>query len=195
MLSVEQEAKQRFVRLFKREDAPLFKAMAEYYLRAAVVLQKKHVDADRNLRLLARNCQKRLFLGIGIGLLLKAVYLQRGYSINELRSPKAAGAPRFPFTFQQVNASQQSDDKTYMTDRLITNLEDVLQQQVDDNTKRGLRIAKVFRNKEGHVVLPTHNAVDSDYRDIEHALRAIYRQAFNQQLRIRISFRPNEKPM
>jgi hypothetical protein len=78
-------------------------------------------------------------------------------------------------------------------DQLIDKLEDVLQTKVSDDTTRGLRIAKVFRNKEGHTVLPTHARDHSKYRDIERAVSSLYQQAFDPKLNIRISFRQNEQ--
>ena len=192
MPSIEADVKKDFARLFTVQDAALFKEMAECYFRQALFLQKADVKMCERLRLLGRS-QKRLFLGIGTELLLKAIYLKYGYSINELENAKEAGAPKFPFKFQQVGAFKQTADKTFKMDSLITGLGDVLQARVSADTTRGLKIAKVFRNKEGHVILPKHTPRDANYRDIEKALAALYQQAFNQNLNIRVSFRPDEK--
>jgi hypothetical protein len=59
---------------------------------------------------------------------------------------------------------------------------------------QGLRIAKVFRNKEGHSVAPQHKFVSSNYRCIESALAQLYRRAFDERLKVRFSMAPNEKP-
>lgn len=193
MPSIEADVKKDFVLIFTVQDAALFKEMAECYFRQAVFLQKADVKICERLRLLGRNCQKRLFLGIGTELLLKAIYLKYGHSINELENAKEAGAPKFPFNFQQVGAFKQAGDRTFTMACLIDHLGDVVQSRVSADTARGLKIAKVFRNKEGHVILPKHTPRDANYRDIERALGALYQQAFNQDLNIRISFRPNEK--
>ena len=74
MSSIEQEVKQQFARVFTRQDWSLFKRMADYYLRSAVFLRTWDVKPPKDLKLLARNCQKRLFIGIGTELLLKAIY-------------------------------------------------------------------------------------------------------------------------
>ena len=44
----------------------------------------------------------------------------------------------------------------------------------------GLRIAKVFRNKEGHVVVRAHNFDAQEYREIETALVGVYAPGFGQ---------------
>jgi len=60
---------------------------------------------------------------------------------------------------------------------------------------RGLRIAQVFRNKEGHVVTPRHAYVASNYRDIESTLRGLYRVGFGETLEVRFSLGRNEEPL
>jgi hypothetical protein len=59
--------------------------------------------------------------------------------------------------------------------------------------EKGLKIAKVFRNKEGHGVVAEHAFDSSNYRDIEAALVALYSRGFNQTLQVRFSLKPGEK--
>src|SRR5439155_22087716 len=94
--SVEQNVKQTFARLFVENDWTLFKSMSEFYFQSAVFLKKSDVGyVSPNLKLLTRNCLKRLYIGIGAELLLKAIYLKRGFLINKL-DKNQAGAPAFP---------------------------------------------------------------------------------------------------
>jgi hypothetical protein len=127
----------------------------------------------RTLKLLARNAQKRLFIGIGVELLLKAVYLKEGYVINK---PKERYSPlKLPFTRAQATGHQLAPADTYTLENLIGKLQTVLSAlQNDEIVIRGLRIAKVFRNKEGHSVTPAHLFEPSNYKDIE-ALRCLAR--------------------
>lgn len=192
MPTTEEDTKGQFARVFLSSDSKLFKDMAEVYFRQAVFLRTKDLDHVLRRRLLVRNCQKRLFLGVGTELLLKAIYLHGGFSINEF-SRGQNGTPTFPFRFSTVEGFRQESSKTFMLDRLITGLGVVLGQRVSDETERGLKIAKVFRNKEGHVVLPQHTADDSSYRAIESALVDLYRRTFEKELTVRISFRRNER--
>jgi hypothetical protein len=50
-----------------------------------------------------------------------------------------------------------------------------------------------WHKKEGHVVLPAHTFVSSNYRDIEAALVALYSSSFQETLEVRFSVEPNEK--
>ncbi len=150
----------------------------------------------RNLRLLARNIDKRLLIGIGTELLLKAVYLKHGFSVNKL-AKRTTGAPKFPFTFQQVQGIKQAADKTYMLNDLIQKLssESIVSKvgASEKGLEKGLKIAKVFRNKEGHGVVAKHRFDSTNYRDIERALIDMYFRAFNETLQVHFSLEPHEK--
>lgn len=192
MPTVEQEIKQQFARLFVAQDVWLFKRMADYYYERAAFLRNADIQISRRLKLLARNCQKRLFIGIGTELLLKAIYLSRGFSINKIEKGQLGG-PAFPFTFQQVAGIKQSSDQTYMLNELIQKLDQILPPASLQGVTRGLQIAKVFRNKEGHVVLPTHNFDSSNYGDIEVALVTLYSCCFHETLVVQFSVASGEK--
>lgn len=60
--------------------------MADYYLRGATGLRNNDIDIHVSYKLLVRNAQKRLFIGIGCKLLLKAFFLKYGYGINKVQS-------------------------------------------------------------------------------------------------------------
>jgi hypothetical protein len=57
---------------------------------------------------------------------------------------------------------------------------------------KGLNIAKVFRNKEGHVVTRAHDFDRANYRDIQVSLVLLYEQAFQERLAVRFSVEPDE---
>ncbi len=192
MSSIEQTVKQQFARRFVARDSNLFKSMAEFYLRHAVFLRTIDVNIAANLKRLARNSQKRLFIGIGTELLLKAIYLKHGFAINKL-DKNQANAPDFPFTFEQAQRFRLLEDKTYMLDDLINKLQSVPPLRGLSGVSRGLKVAKVFRNKEGHTVLPRHTFVASNYRDIEASLVALYARAFGETLQVRFSVARGEK--
>ena len=191
-MSVEQEVKQQFAKVFVRSDWLLFKRMAEHYLRTAAYVRQSDLRVASDLKLLARNCQKRLYIGIGVELLLKAAYLKHGFSINKLEDRQAA-APQFPHTFAQVAGFSQRDDDTYTLNNMIDGLEPCPPLAALATASRGLRIAKVFRNKEGHVVVRTHSFEESNYRDMEQALVTVFKEAFQEVLNVRISFKHGEK--
>jgi hypothetical protein len=188
----EAEVKAQFARVFVSGDWSRFKRMAEFYLRRAVYLQKRDMDVSQDLQLLARNCVKRLFIGVGMELLVKSVYLHRGFSINMLEPPTQPGVPSVPFTFQQVAGFTQSADRTYKFDVLIPKLAGVLGSGPPGELDKGLKVAKVFRNKEGHGVL-SQKFDRSSYTAVEVTLSELYSRAWGQRLTVRFSLTPHEK--
>jgi hypothetical protein len=191
--TIEQTVKAQFAKVFVEGDWRLFKKMAEFQLRRAVFLRRSDMKLiEEPLRLLARNVDKRLLIGVGTELLLKALYLRHGFSINR-PDKHAQNPPAFPFTFQQIQGIAQTDDKTYMLNDLIEKLSSVPAVGPLGPIERGLRIAKVFRNKEGHGVVKSHHFEPANYRDIEIALVELYSRAFNQRLKVRFSLAPGEK--
>jgi hypothetical protein len=192
MPSVEATVKAQFAKIFVRDDWSLFKRMAEFHLERAAFLRKRDMERmPERWRLLARNSEKRLLIGIGMELLLKAIYLRHGFSINEPERT-AVNPPRFPFTFQQIRGTPQAADRTYMLDRLIQNIPSIPAIGNLGAAETGLKIAKVFRNKEGHGVVAGHRYDASNYRDIESSLVTLYARALNQTLQVRFSLAPGE---
>ncbi|MDP1929572.1 MAG: hypothetical protein Q8K62_13790 [Thiobacillus sp.] len=191
MPSIEQSVKSQFAKVFTVEDWPLFKKMAEANLREAATLLKADMTIASPFKLLARNSRKRLLIGVGIELLLKAVYLKHGYAINKtliINSPL-----NFPFLVKDTNGVQLSEDKTVRLNELIEKLSlVVVPLQNKTSTLNGLRIAKVFRNKEGHGVTCTHVFDPTNYTDIASSLVDLYRDAFGEKLSVRFSLAPGE---
>jgi hypothetical protein len=192
MSSIEQSIKAGYAKLFSASDWSLFKEFADSYLREAAYLKKKDLGVAEKLKLLARNSRKRMLIGIGTELLLKAAYLKNGYAINK---PAAKSTLVFPFTLKSVATAKVklTETETFMLNDLIEHFHQVIQLPHPGVVRKGLRIAKVFRNKEGHVVTSAHTFDQSNYRDIEASLTLIYRVAFGQTLTVRFSVAPNEK--
>ena len=189
MPSIEQSVKAQFAKVFQTSDWQLFKSIAETNLRDAARVKKADMPIESSLRLLARNCRKRLLIGVGVELLLKAIYLKNGYCINK---PQNASTPKFPFRHTHAIGTTLIDDKTFQLNELLQHLSVVLQMQNQDVTLKGLKIAKVFRNKEGHSVTASHTFDPSNYRDIERSLVELYRDAFAEKLSMRFSLAPDE---
>ncbi|MDA2912939.1 hypothetical protein MYX77_03080 [Acidobacteriia bacterium AH_259_A11_L15] len=189
MASIEQSVKSQFAKVFAVSDWSLLKKVAESNLKEAAKLLKRDMPIETTLKLLARNSRKRLLIGVGVELLVKAVYLKHGYMIN--KPPK--GSPlTFPFSAQDAAGVQLVADQTFMLNDLIENLPKVVQLQSKHSTLKGLKIAKVFRNKEGHGVTSAHAFDASNYTDIASSLSALYRDAFGEKLSVRFSMAPNE---
>ncbi len=192
MMSIEQSVKSQFAKVFVVTDWCLFKKVAESNLKEAARLQKRDMLIKSSLKLVARNSRKRLLIGVGVEFLLKAIYLKNGYLIN--RPPKG-NQFKFPFLAQDAGDAQLVADRTFMLNDLIENLPKVVHLRDKKLTLKGLRIAKVFRNKEGHGVTSIHTFDASNYTDIASSLSALYRDAFGAKLTVRFSLAPNEKPI
>lgn len=172
----------------------MFKRFADYYLKKAVHLRKRDISIDDELKLLGRNIQKRLFIGIGCELLLKALYLKNGFNINLVKDKKS-NMKDFPFLLQEIDRNDFYQDNTHTIYDLIEHLPKVRKFKQISRIRNGLRIAKVFRNKEGHVVLERHDFDRSNYTEIEKAIAELYREGFREDLSIRFSLKPNEKSL
>ncbi len=194
MPSLEQSVKCQYAKVFSDSDWCLFKEMADVSLSEAAFLRKsdfKKVPHTR--RLLVRNSRKRLLIGVGAELLLKAIYLKTGFCINKPQGPRALSAPKFPFTPAAAAGVPLDGADTYTLDKLIDKLKEIIKLQDPAVVTDGLRIAKVFRNKEGHVVTSEHKFVPESFRAIENALVALYADAFHEQLTVRFSLKSGEK--
>lgn len=192
MPTVEQSVKAQFAKVFTVSDWTLFKKIADANLQEAAKLRKSDIKVETDLKLLARNARKRLLIGVGVELLLKAIYLKYGYRINK---PKDKSSFTFPFLIQDVADTELLADETFTLNDLIENLHKVIDLRNKELTKKGLRVAKVFRNKEGHVVTEAHRFDASNYTDIASSLVALYAEAFSERLAVRFSLTPNEKAL
>ncbi len=192
MPSLEQSVKDQFAKVFASRDWRLFKEVAEINLAEAAMLKKSSFKmVAQNRQLLIRNTRKRLLIGIGAELLLKAVYLKSGYGINKPQD--TALGIKLPFKLAQVAQGQLNPNDTFTLAQLTDQLKKVVQFPKPDFVLDGLRIAKVFRNKEGHVVTQSHKFDPSSYTAIESALVEIYACAFSENLTVRFSFAVGEK--
>ncbi|HYV03158.1 MAG TPA: hypothetical protein VFB82_01145 [Blastocatellia bacterium] len=157
----------------------------------AAFLKKSAFKVAVDKKLLVRNSRKRLLIGVGTELLLKAVFLKAGYCINKPEDDEAT--LKLPFTPALARGVPLNASRTYTFDSLIGQLKKIVNLQNPALVLGGLRIAKVFRNKEGHVVTSKHNFDPSSYRAIERALIELYADAFDEKLKVRFSFAPKEK--
>jgi hypothetical protein len=190
MESIEATIKGQYARFFRSHDWRELKAVAEQYLETAAKLKTKDI-IPATMKLLFRNIQKRLFLGIASELLLKALYLKCGYCINKPKEGVTING-KFPYKFVDVRTEDFDEANTFTLDRLIQGLRAVHPFNEYENLVKGLRTAKVFRNKEGHVAVFWHHFDPQNYRDIAEAIRILYREGFQQELVLEISITPNQ---
>ncbi|MBE7434845.1 MAG: hypothetical protein HS100_13090 [Anaerolineales bacterium] len=168
-MSIEKDVKSQYAKFFTEPDYPNFKFLAEYYFDLSAKLLTTDVKAPKNLRLMIRNIQKRLFIGIGTELLLKAVFLYCGFGINKPNS----GSPSV-YKLKSVDTKNFAVDNTFTLDFLISQLSKVYKFKEHSRVVKGLNVAKVFRNKEGHVITLWHHFDPQNYSDVEYSVISIY---------------------
>jgi hypothetical protein len=185
MVSIENEIKAQYSKVFVKKDFVNFKLVAEYYFEKSAKLKKSDINSSDTYKLLLRNIEKRLLIGIGTELLIKACYLKKGYIINKTQNKKLT-------KFSEIENKNLIDEKeTFTMNQLIQNFNKI--ENFDDwkTIEKGLNIAKVFRNKEGHVVSLYHNYNLTNYEDIETSIISIYKKIFNRKLEFKISMESN----
>lgn len=191
MISLEKSIKNQYAKVFKKKDSDNFKIIAEYYFSKAAILKRKDIDTNDNFKLLIRNIQKRLFLGIGCELLVKACYLKCGYVINKPKDVKKNASKLIKFS--SIKVSELDEDDTFTLGPLLDNLNKITSFSEWQEIEKGLKILKVFRNKEGHVATIWHKFNPQNYRDIETSIKLIYRDVFNEALDFHIYMENNDK--
>ena len=191
-MSLEQEIKNQYSKIFSAElkDWTPFKQMADYYLKTSAHLLTDNIDSPEPLKLWLRNVQKRLSIGIATELILKAIYLKNGYNINKPNDGIKIG---FPSKIKSLTKQELNPSDTYGLNILIQHISKII--DLDENSEKimeGLKISKVFRNKEGHVAVHWHNFERKDYDRIEFSLTELFRLGFNEDLNFKISIAKNE---
>ncbi len=192
-ISIEKKVKENYARIFLQDDWVLFKEIAEYYLNEAAFLKIIEIK-NRSHKKLLRNIRKRLYIGIACELILKAFYLKSGYVIN-LPNINITIAATPPYKFADVNITDFNKYDTITLNALIQQLPKVYSFTNRNDIIRGLTIAKVFRNKEGHVAIDSHTYIEKEYTDIEKSFIELYREGFKEMLSLQISMESNENPM
>ncbi|MCK4792850.1 MAG: hypothetical protein KAV87_54475 [Desulfobacteraceae bacterium] len=193
--SVERSIKDQYA-IFFEEDWFIFKESADYYFETAAKILRKDIQYGKEtLKLLRRNVTKRLYIGIGCEHLLKAIYLKNGFCINRLKYNKKSQYPKYPFKIDDIDKNDfKDDDNTLSLNKLIQKLFDIENYGEEKGSiEKGLKISKVFRNKEGHVAVIMHDFEAQNYRDIEISLIGIYRNSFNEDLQLTFSVADGEE--
>ena len=93
-----------------------------------------------------------------------------------------------PYKIANINPNDFKDDDTLSRTQLIGKIFSIENYgQEKGLIEKGLKISKVFRNKEGHVVVLWHDYYPQNYRDIEASLVRIYKKSFREELQLTFS--------
>jgi len=192
-MSIEEEIKSQYSKVYQNTDWKAFKVMADYYLSLSAKLMKKDIEISIDYKLMCRNIQKRLYIGIGVELLLKGLFLKNNYCINKMKKGKTPN-PNKPIEFKSIsNQSDLNPNETYTLNKIIENIDEIIDRENKDIFLKGLKIAKVFRNKEGHIAVFNHSYKTQNYTDIENSIIVIYNLGFSETLNYKIAFSKGEK--
>lgn len=192
--SIEQEIKNQYAKFFEKGDWRIFKAAADFYLENAARFSTEDIKYEAKPRkLLRRNVQKRLYIGLACELLLKSLYLRNGYCINKPERNKKI-TEQYPYRLSQISKDDFDITDTFTFNKLMEGVYKIIDFGPNKSAvDKGFRIAKIFRNKEGHVAVLWHEYDPQNYRDIEAGLIGFYEAVFSEELRIRFSVGQGEK--
>ena len=185
VVTIEQEIKNQFSKVFESVDMIPFKQTADYYFEVAATLKKKNISAPEELKLWFRNTQKRLYIGLATEFILNALYLKNGFNINKpIRGEKMI----FPAKISRLNKAKLNPSDTYTLTQLLEKLNCVINKPDDyDKIMEGLKICKVLRNKEGHVAVHWHRFNSKDFDKIEFSIVRLYEIGFSEDVKFKIS--------
>ena len=130
-------------------------------------------------------------------MILKSYYLKNGFYINKQINKRDKG--KIAFKFIELDSRDIDQQKTIEFNLLIQGLAELerkIQNKkrviIDTDIRNSLNIAKVFRNKEAHIITKGHKYNSQDYDEIEKGIIKIYNNWFNEKLDFKISFENNE---
>ena len=142
MKTKEEKIIAQFAKIHTKSDWQLFKTVAEYYFKKSATLKKTDIEISDPYKLLIRNIQKRLFLGIATELLIKSCYLKNGYYINKPNDNKKHNS--LLLKIKDINKSEFNPDNTFTLGILIDNLDKVIVFTDWKIIKEGLNILRVL---------------------------------------------------
>ena len=192
MSEIVNEIKEQFARVLNASDWLHLLEVAEFHFETAAKLKKKNIRYIKK-QLLMRNSMKRLHLGIGVELALKAAFLKNGKCINTFikgyndleRSPM--------HDIEELDTEILNPKDTYTLGLLIDKYARVFEVDPDDDFLNGLRIAMTFRNKEGHISFPRHEFDESNYDLIAASVVTLYKEVFNKKLEFKIAMKARDR--
>jgi hypothetical protein len=193
MSQVVNEVKAQFARILESSDWKHLLEVADYHFEEAAKLKKRDIRFS-NKKLLIRNSMKRLHIGIGVELALKAAFLKQGVCINKFvankRPQKLENSPIH--RLNELDMELVTPNDTFTMGVLIDKYTQVMEVEANEDFADGLRIAMTFRNKEGHTSFSSHEFDPNNYCLIASSVVRIYHEAFGQQLKFLIAMTAQE---
>ncbi|MEJ6497074.1 hypothetical protein [Pseudoalteromonas lipolytica] len=190
-MDIVNQVKEQYARILQVDDWGHLLEVASFHFKNAAKLKKKDVNHPSH-KLLIRNSLKRLHLGIGMELLLKAAFLKNGICVNKLINLQQGQINAPQHQFDSLNANQINPKDTFTLGALISKINIILG-DIDASIVEGMKIAMTFRNKEGHISFPKHEFDESNYQAIEASVTYIYENLFDLKVHFKISMISGQK--
>lgn len=140
-----------------------------------IILSKKFHSLSNPLSF--KNRCSKIFLGIAAELVIKATYLKLGYCINKHKDKKKN------YSEKKINLFKKNDIKdeelsidTHSFYDLIIKLSDILPKHnfdFDKDIRKGLEIARIWRNINAHTITSQDIGYGTDYMDIDKSLKIL----------------------
>lgn len=193
MSQIVNEVKAQFALVLSFSDWEHLLEVADYHFEEAAKLKKRDIRYSGK-QLLIRNSMKRLHIGIGAELALKAAFLKKGVCVNKFAAGKRPeGYENNPIhRLEDLDMELITPKDTFTMGRLIDKYAQVMEVEVNQEFTDGLHIAMTFRNKEGHTSFPRHAFQPANYRLIENSVKRIYREGFGKELEFLIAMTAQE---
>ena len=187
----------KFSKIYSQEDYIVFKKRAEKFLDFFRELKPELTNLNKiGLKNhLENELKSRLFLGIATELILKSVYLKEGYLINivdenklkEFKKKNPNKKIEKHFKIFEVPQEFVDKNKTYGINTYLKSFQDFFKElgknQYLTHIRKGLEIAKIWRNKEAHAGGGYHYENGQDITEICFSLEYIYKKFFNEHLK------------
>ncbi|MDD4878431.1 MAG: hypothetical protein PHO02_05350 [Candidatus Nanoarchaeia archaeon] len=193
-----------------KDYLPLKKS-GEEFLREAYALRKgglfnefklwkQHVQKGGSFNdFILQEIKYRLFLGVAVELIVKAAFLKQGYIINSYKNLKQSWysglvnlfvSKNKPLKFEEVVHSrlitQHTQDISYFIDHINFIFPNLTKKECNTYIRKGLEIARIWRNKEIHLASGSHSELIGEDEDIKTAIHYIYQEIFDDEKTINL---------
>ena len=172
-----------YSKIFTANDVPLLLKQANQFYFKSTRLKRKNDKSTINwdnkktvTEYLFRDKIARLFLGISVELFIKAVYLQKGYVINNFKGVKKNNLEKL-----EGIKSRDLLPRTQQLSTLIKSLSKVLPQNsynFDKEIRRGLELVRIWRNSIVHSPENKHLIMGNDWIVVLNSLKIINNLTF-----------------
>ncbi len=171
-----QERGSHYFKIFKEEDVKNFVNESNNYITLHNTFHSSFEKMQRRRRrfdkqILFKNRCARVCLGIATELMVKATYLKQGYMINRHNKPNTPNIVRIGTIDDQYIIM-----KTHDFSFLIKKLDSILPEHeynFEQDIRKGLELARIWRNTNTHGVIGRHIQVGNDYYLINNSIAII----------------------